>query len=128
MECDPPVCNGKDCQQNATHVLLENMSPYCSVIRTCYDCYNNMYELCDFTTKLSLLTKEDLGSCPWEKWDEKTGLKLFNLTYSQYLRMRCILQNMQVLCNGKLKSETNRILLAATKILSVNIDLIRSLL
>ena len=126
MDCDPLVCNGKDCQQNAIHILFENMMPLC--IHTCQECYEKMYELCGFTTRLAFRIEADLGASPWIRWDETTGLMLHMITYGHYGMMRCLLQNIEVLSYGKLKSETNDLLNAAGEILSANIELIKSLL
>ena len=126
IECDPPLCNGEDCQQNATHILLENMMPHC--IHTCQECYEEIRELCDFTTRLAFRIEADLGACPWIRWDETTGLMLHKITYGHYGMMRCLLQNIEVISYGKLKSETNDLLNAASEILSANIDLLKSLL
>ena len=60
MDCDPPVCNGKDCQQNAIHILFENMMPLC--IHTCQECYEKMYELCGLQQDLHFVLEAVFGS------------------------------------------------------------------
>ena len=127
-KCDISFCAGKDCRKNATHFLLENILPNCSSIPTCYDCYKNIHKLCDFTANLTFEIKANLEACPWIKWDETTGLRLYHITFGAIVRMRYLLQNIQILSDRKLKSETYHLLVAAGEILSVNIDLINSLL
>ena len=127
-KCDLSLCAGKDCQKNATHILLENILPNCSSIPTCCDCYKNMYKLCDFTTKLAIDIEMNLEACAWIKWDETTGLRLCHITFGEIVRMRSLLQNIQMLSDRKFKSETYHLLVAAGEILSMNIDLINSLL
>ena len=107
-ECkpSPEKCVGKECQQYATHILLENTLPDLSTLPICCKCYKNKKPTCGTIMMLMKGIESDLAK-PSIQWGENTDLKFpisHDLVYHNLLKMRLLLEVLTVF-TGKLNSE-----------------------